>query len=61
MSIALYVLVIMYAGMKAVKVITWMNTDHNSFHKDSWFTPEFVWSSRDGMNFAFGITAYDDN
>ena len=45
--------------MKLNKVIKYGDSDVNESRVDAYFNSSFVWSSEDGMQFAYGITAYD--
>ena len=51
---------IVYASMKAIKVRSYGDTKIYESKRDSFFDEEFIWSSDDEMQFAFGLTAYDN-
>ena len=52
-----------YSSMKGAKVTGYGDSQIIQSVKDSFFDAEFKWTSDDehGMQFAFGITAYDSN
>ena len=57
----IYIVLIVYGQMKLGKVVGWGDSAVVESREDSYFNSSFVWSSDEGMQFAFGITAYDGN
>ena len=57
----IYALIVLYGVMKLGKVTGYADTQIIESKEDSFFDSDYIWSSQDGMQFAFGITAYDDN
>jgi len=57
----IYIVLIVYGQMKLGKVIGWGDSAVVESREDSYFNSSFVWSSDEGMQFAFGITSYDGN
>ena len=57
----LYGLLIVYGSMKMQKVYGYGSSAIDYAKQDSFFDAEFTWNSTMGMQFAFGITHYDDD
>ena len=62
-TMIIYALIVLYAGMKVFKVTNYGDSTIIQSISDSKFTADFKWTSSedDGMQFAFGVTAYDSN
>ena len=60
LTIFCYSLLVTYSSFKIKKVWNFGDTNVNLSHEDSYFDYKQIWSSEDGLQFAFAITAYDN-
>lgn len=60
LSIAMVVIVILYASMKAIIMVRFLDNKIQEPTKSNYFSSDFEYDSRDGWRIAFGFTAYDD-
>ena len=59
MTILLLLMLAFYGTMQSVKLFEYDETDVMVSSRDSFFTTDFTYS--EGLMYAFGLTAYDDN
>ena len=60
MSIAMVVILVLYASMKAIVMVQFLDNKISEPKKTGYFAPDYEYDSRDGWRIAFGLTAYDD-
>ena len=60
LSFVMFLMVCVFAYLKIEMGITKEGVDIASATYDSYFDDEYVFSSKDGLNFAMAFTAYDD-